>query len=106
MGLNIGVRVKRQPEGYMQYGRNPKGTLEEIGARLQAHLEEKMGGNGFGANAELRNDWYTFDIRVSAYGQNLPHEKTSYDLMRELVIWVWEQFSDEEGVEMKTYWVG
>lgn len=106
MGLNVGVRVKQQPEGYMQVGNNPKGTLEEIAQRLQDHLEAEMGGGGFNVHVDLRDGWYIFDARVFGYGRDMPEGKSSYDLTGAVVLWAWGQFSDEEGVEMRTYWNG
>lgn len=105
MGLNLGVRVKQQPEGTYQFGRNPKGAPEEIADRLYDHIAARFATEGFGISVELREGWWEFDCRVHGYGRYLRPGVDTYDLHREIILWAWEQFDDSEGVEMKTYYV-
>lgn len=111
MSLIVGVRVRRQDEGHMGYGQNPKGSKEEITKRLWEHLEKALPRGGWGgvgvSQPTARNDWYDFDCQVFEYGGVLNlNGYTQHDLYLAMVGFILQEFSVIEGIEMKVYWSG
>lgn len=115
MGLNIGVRVRQQEEGYMRTGRNPKGTLEEISDEVRAFVEARVPNVSNLSpsevaytvhDVELRDGWYVFDIRPRNYGSHLDQGWDIQPLYHALLVWISDHFDHEDGVEMHTYWAG
>lgn len=108
MGLNIGIYVKKQSEGYMQDGRNPKGTEKEIEERFFKFLNDKFPEGGFGhgwVNAHGKE--YDFDIRIFSYGNEIrEHGYNQNDFYLAIVEFIFNEFSHIEGIEMRTYWSG
>jgi hypothetical protein len=113
MGLNIGVKVKQQREGYMEEGSNPKGTLEEISERVRAFVESKVPNVStdpdypdIGAytvhDVELRDGWYVFDCRPGRYGGRMPEGFDTHDITHALVDWVLDNFGSSD-LEMQVY---
>lgn len=114
MGLNIGVRVKQQEEGFMRLGCNPKGTLEEISADVREYVESRVPNVSTNDSekvaytvhdVELRDGWYVFDVRVRNYGGHLPNGDIE-PIFHALLTWASTQFSHEDGIEIRTYWSG
>ncbi len=112
MGLNVGIKVKQQSEGFMQLGCNPKGTLEEITDDVIRYVEDKVpnvsihdeGDFAYSVNdVRLYEGWYDFDIRVRSYGGNMVDRSTK--LIQALCCYAVEHFSSDEGIEIRTYWV-
>lgn len=110
MGLNIGIRVKKQIEGYMCEGYNPKGTIDEIEERFFNFLYNKFPKGGFGKGwvsfNEMKNE-YDFDVSILKYGDLL--NKNGYnqkDIYLAITDFIYQNFSHIEGINMTTYWSG
>jgi hypothetical protein len=97
MGLNIGVNVKRQEEGYMSSGCNPKGTIAEIEAEFDAFLREKFPDEAFNPSVSLRDQEYTFDVYMGYRDSRLLHLA--------ILEYVFDHFSDNYGIDMHVYHV-
>lgn len=108
MGLNIGIEVKVQADGYGNYGNNPLGTIEEIEQSFFRFLKHKFPLGGYGSGwVHLRNDWYDFDVRMFDYGSEF--EKRGYTMNQmwmAITEYIYSEFSHEHGIEMRTYWSG
>ena len=97
MGLNIGVRVKKQREEYMSYGYNPKGTSGQIEAEFDAFLREKF-------PTEVFNPSVTFDEQKQEYDFDIyMHYRDSFHLYLAIFEYVLEHFSVDYGIEMYVY---
>lgn len=102
MGLNIGIEVKKQVEGYGYTGYNPKGTRAEIEERFFAFLDKKFpDDDGFGRGWVMfkeKEQKYDFDVRL-AYDWN------HYDctpMFLAIAEFIYNEFS-YDGLEMRTY---
>ena len=95
MGLNIGVDVKRQEEGYMSSGCNPKGTIAEIEAEFDAFLREKFPEEAFNPSVQLRDQEYTFDVYMDY--------RDSSHLYLAICEFVLDHFSVDYGIDMHVY---
>lgn len=114
MGTNIGIYVKRQEEGFMMYGSNPRGSLSEIGESARAFVgaqvprSDPRGRPAYEVyDPEMREDqaamWYRFDVRLFMHGEYLPDDGGAL-ILGALTAWACLHFSHEEGVEIRTYW--
>lgn len=105
MGLNIGVCVKKQAEGYMDHGRNPQMGLPELEEDFFRFLNERFPEGGFGpggVSLSRRHDgeeWFDFDVRPARYGSDCDVDA----LYLAIVEYVFGQFSHSEGIVMETY---
>lgn len=109
MGLNIGITVKKQSEGYMQEGSNPKGTIKEIEDRFFEFLNKKFPLGGFGGGWVSFNDKngeYDFDVRMSSYSREFSEHYPDADMYLAITEFIYREFSHHEGVNLKTYWSG
>ncbi len=97
----IGLYVKRQPEGWGEYGCNPKGTADEIEERLDELLNERFPNGGWGGTGVTlpygMDEEYCFDCQVFDYKQTGP-------LTLALLEFVLGEFSVMNGIEMHTFW--
>ena len=109
MGLNIGIMVKKQREGYGCTGRNPNGTLQETILYLLEHLSGRfpLALDTFGCGVELGKDnRYDFDIRFAHYGASFLKQGYTFDAMYlALTEFVLDSFSANDGIEMSLYFV-
>lgn len=107
MGLNIGIEVKKQTEGYGNDGFNPKGTIEEIEKRFFDYLYDKypLGGFSHGWVSE-RGGKYDFDLRMSKYGTIFKENYPEADIYLAITEFIYQEFSHIEGIDMRTYWSG
>jgi hypothetical protein len=108
VGTNIGIYVKRQEEGFMMYGSNPRGSLSEIGESVRTFvservpkIDEKAAYSVF--DPEIREGWYRFDVRLFVRGEYLPDDGGAL-ILGALAAWACLHFNHEEGVEIRTYW--
>ena len=108
MGLNIGIEVKKQTEGYGYEGYNPKGTIKEIETRFFEFLNNKFPKGGFGEGwVNLDEDGYDFDVRMFRYGSEFEESGHKMDDMwLAITEFVYDNFSHVSGIEMTTYWSG
>lgn len=111
MGLNIGIHVKKQSEGYGNEGCNPKGSQEEIEDRFFEFLNNRFPKGGFGGGwvhtPMEEKGVYDFDVRVFRYGSEL--EANGYkvkDMYLAITEFIYENFSHLEGIKLETYWSG
>lgn len=108
MGLNIGIEVRKQDEGYMQYGSNPKLEGDELEADFFAFLHTKFPDGGFGGGwvhlTKRHKDewWYDFDVRLFNYGEKVD----SAAMYLAITEYIYKHFSHVDGIEMRTYWSG
>ncbi len=112
MGLNVGIEVKQQEEGFMRLGSNPRGTLAEIGESARSFVKARVpavDAEGCAAyevyDPVLRDGWYRFDARCFGYGAHLPDDGVA-QIIAALAAWACYHFSHEEGVEIRTLWAG
>ena len=106
MGLNIGVRVKRQHEAYMSYGCNPKGTREEIEERLWNELEQKFpkARAEFDCTVTAGEEAFTFDVRFGHYAEGFNRAGyTTSEMYLALLAFVLDQFSADYGIDVHIY---
>ncbi len=106
MGLNIGVRVKRQYEAYMSYGCNPKGTREEIEDRLYAELLEKFPKSESVPvpTVSISEEEFEFDIRFARYAKEF--NEAGYEVQEmylALLDFVLSHFSADYGIDIHVY---
>lgn len=101
MGLNIGVRVKRQLEEFMSHGCNPKGTSEEIDADFDAFLRSKFPDDAFNPSVTLneQDEQYDFDVYMD-YGWNGYDSTPMYLTILDYVL---SHFSVDYGIDMHVY---
>ena len=107
MGLNIGVEVRKQAEGYMCEGSNPRGSIEEIEKDFFAFLSNRFPEGGFGGGwvslkPRGKEEWYDFDVRLFGYGKKVD-VSAMYLAITE---YIFSHFSHVDGIEMRTYWSG
>ena len=111
MGLNIGIHVKKQDQGYMLDGFNPKGTIEEIEERFFSALNKKFPKGGFTHGWVLlksnryNNDLeYDFDLRIINHGSVLAENGHTFDnLYLAITEFIYNEFSHIEGIKLSTY---
>lgn len=117
MGLNIGIHVKRQREGYGEDGMNPKGTPDEIEADFFDFLDKKFPKGGYGGGwVDLKQGesylfngkpYYDFDVRMNGYGSNFQNNGYTMEQMwLAIAEYIFDHFSHMEGIEMQSYWSG
>lgn len=101
MGLNIGVKVKRQEEGFMSYGSNPKGTREEVQEGFDEFLRGKFSVDVFTPTVSLneRDGVYDFDVRLD-YAWNNYDSTPMYLAIMEYVL---THFSTNYGIDIQVY---
>ena len=99
MGLNIGVSVKKQEEGYMSYGSNPKGTREEVEDKFNTFLREKFPNDAFNPTVSLSQEEYTLDVRLD-YQWNNYDSTPMYLAILEFVL---AHFSVDYGIDLHVY---
>jgi|SRR5882672_12972376 len=99
MGLNIGVEVKQQKEGYMSSGHNPNGTIDEIATQFDTFLREKFPGAAFNPGVRFRVDKYEFDVYMD-YAWNNYDSTPMYLAILEFVL---SHFSVDYGVDLHVY---
>jgi hypothetical protein len=100
MGLNIGVQVKRQEEGFMSNGSNPKGTREEVEEQFDTFLREKFPEDAYNPSVCLRTDGvYDFDVRLD-YKWNNYDSTPMYMAILEFVL---KHFSAGYGIDIHVY---
>jgi hypothetical protein len=100
MGLNIGVNVKRQEEGFMSYGSNPKGTPQEIEREFDTFLRGKYPEARMTPSVCLNaDDTYDFDVRLD-YAWNNYDSTPMYMAILEYVL---KHFSAGYGIDMHIY---
>lgn len=97
MGLNIGVYVKRQLEGYMSAGTNPKGTVEEINADFDTFLRGKFPDEVFTPSVTLneQDEQYNFDVYMDYRDTDL--------LYMAILDYVLSHFSADYGIDIHVY---
>lgn len=110
MGLNIGVEVKKQSEGWGEQGKNPQGTIQEIENRFFKFLRNKFPKGGFGGGwvsySETDKE-YDFDVKMISYGTKFVENGYHQDRMYLAIVeFIFGEFSHLEGIELKTYWSG
>ena len=107
MGLNIGIEVKHQREGYGEYGHNPKLDLKDLEQEFFAHLRKRFPKGGYGGGwVSVDEDVYDFDVRMFQYGQVFEENGYAFDDMYSAIFdFVLKHFSDHE-IEARTYWSG
>jgi len=106
MGLNIGIRVKRQREEYMSYGCNPKGTQQEIEDRLREELNGKFlnAVGEFSCTVYVKQDEFDFDVRFSQYAKGFYEAGyTTQDMYLALLDFIVRSFSADYGIDMHVY---
>lgn len=108
MGLNIGIEVLAQTEGYGEYGHNPKGSPEEIERRFFEFLNNKFPLGGFcGGWVHFDGKEYDFDVRMSHYsGDFISHGYRENDMYLAITEFIYQEFSHMEGIKLRTYWSG
>lgn len=108
MGLNIGIRVEKQEEGYMIDGRNPKGSIKNIEKRFFDFLHKKFPLGGFGGGwVNLYKDGYDFDVRMFSYASLFQDNGYTQDEMYLAIAeFIFKEFSHIAGIKMQTYWSG
>lgn len=107
MGLNIGIEVKRQRDGYGDYGRNPELGSKDLEQEFFAHLRERFPKGGFGGGwVNVGKEVYDFDVRMFRWGSEF--ESSGYaitDMYSAIFEFVLKHFSYHE-IEARTYWSG
>lgn len=106
MGLNIGVRVKRQYEAYMSYGCNPKGTREEIEERLYAALLTKFPKSESVPmpTVSISAEEFEFDIRFAHYAREFSEAGyEEQEMYLALLDFVLSSFSTDYGIDIHVY---
>jgi len=107
MGLNIGIYVKKQDQGNMCNGCNPKGTIEEIEERFFSTLNKKFPKGGFSHGwVVLSNNEYDFDLRIINHGDVLM--KNGYTFIAvylAITEFIYKEFSHVEGIKLSTYFI-
>lgn len=116
MGLNIGIRVKKQDDGWGNFGHNPLngiGSIEEVEKSFMRFLELKFPKGGFcGGWVSLSKwsedkEWYDFDVRMHKYGGEFKNNGYEMEQMwLAITEFIYSSFSHEHGIEMETYWSG
>lgn len=106
MGLNIGIRVKRQEEGYMSYGYNPKGTREELEAELWEELAAKFpkATEQFSPSITITDKMYDFDVRFVHYASGFIEAGYGEDDMYlALLAFALPRFGADYGIDIHVY---
>lgn len=106
MGLNIGIRIKRQREEYMSYGCNPKGTPEEITSCLREMLTQKFPRaiGTYGVDVYVGKEEYDFDVRFVKYADGFG--KAGYevhDMYLALLDFALQEFNADYGIDIHVY---
>jgi len=108
MGLNIGIIVKKQTEGYGCDGYNPKGTISEIEKTFFDFLNKKFPKGGFGDGWVMMNEKeFDFDVRIFNYGNEIKNNGYELDdFYLAMTEFIYKNFSHLEGIQLRTYWSG
>ncbi len=85
-------------------GYNPRGTIKEIEERFENFLQEKLPEKSFapGVYFNERDKEYSFDAQIS-YDWSGDEQDRLYLAMVEFIF---NNFSQVEGIDMKTFWSG
>lgn len=111
MGLNIGIKIKKQHDSYGNDGVNPRGSKTDIEESIDKLLAEKLGDDYSEVCfpsvivPEKPGDWYEIDIRLVSYGNKMKNHGSG-DIIKILTNWAIDNFGHLEGIELKTYWSG
>lgn len=109
MGLNIGIRVLAQDEGFMSHGSNPKGTMEEVDSRFFDFLNAKFPQGGFGRGGVSKSkrydgkEWWDFDVRMASYSSEFGDKNEMYVAIFEFIV---GEFGVVDGLDTQAYWNG
>lgn len=106
MGLNIGITVKKQEEGYYSEGSNPKGTHREIEERFRSHMLASVPALDGTTSLSITEakDAYDFDVRPSHYGDAFGKAGGEWDEVYLAIFrFILDEFSGAYGIDMRTY---
>lgn len=108
MSLCIGIHVRKQSEGWGEYGHNPHGNTEELQQSFARFMEHKFPNGGYGyTDVSLGKEDYNFCVGMPSYGSKL--KEAGYEMGQiwlAIVEYAFDEFSHLEGVKLETYWSG
>jgi len=90
----------------IEYGYK-KIVVSTIG-NYEPHFEEKYPLAPQKCRVYINEEEYDFDIRMNSYGfgDKFRELYPDADLYKDLVLWIFDNFSHNEGIELRTYWSG
>jgi hypothetical protein len=109
MGLNIGIKVKKQQDGWGSEGRNPKGSIDDIEKYFSDFLYKKFPLGGFGnisVSYDKESEEYCFDVRMFKYSSEFDENYPDANIYLAITEYIYHEFSHIEGIKLKTYWSG
>ena len=106
MGLDLGIEVRVQDDGFMGMGRNPAGTLSEIEERVNLAVREAVPGPVY-VDVSINQPPYGHGVRGEYEFHMRPPNSVSVEQLDQaqhaILEWIWAEFGHSE-LELRTYW--